>query len=163
MSHSQNRLLASLPRAVFGAIKPDLKLVELNHGDVLAETGRPIRRVYFPHSGIISLVVELSGGDMIETAIVGRDGVIGAASALDGRISFNRINCSAWRRRFSHWRRATSRTDGGKKGHQVDNYPTRTGSFRAGSAISGMQRESHSRGPHVSKAFADERSSWQAI
>jgi CRP-like cAMP-binding protein len=90
MSHSPNHLLALLPSAVFGAIKPDLKLVKLNHGDVLAETGRPIRRVYFPHSGIISLVVEFSGGDLIETAIVGRDGVIGAASALNGRISFNR-------------------------------------------------------------------------
>jgi CRP-like cAMP-binding protein len=90
MSHSPNRLLASLPRAVFGAIKPDLKLVELNHGDVIAETGGLIRRVYFPHSGIISLVVELSIGDTIETATIGRDGVIGAAAALDGRISFNK-------------------------------------------------------------------------
>ena len=90
MSHSQNRLLASLSPAVFGAIKPDLKLVEFNLGDVLAEAGGPIRRVYFPHSGIISLVVELNGGDMIETATVGRDGVIGAVSALDGRISFNK-------------------------------------------------------------------------
>jgi len=89
VSHSQNRLLASLPRAVFGTIKPHLKFVELSGGDVLVETGRPIRRVYFPHSGIISLVVELSSGDMIETAIVGRDGVIGAASALDGRIFLN--------------------------------------------------------------------------
>jgi CRP-like cAMP-binding protein len=83
-------LLASLPRTVFTAIKPDLKLVELNHGDILAETGNQIRRVYFPHSGIISLVVELSIGDTIETATIGRDGVIGAASALDGRISFNK-------------------------------------------------------------------------
>jgi CRP-like cAMP-binding protein len=90
VSHSHNRLLASLPRTVFTAIKPDLKLVELNHGDILAETGNQIRRVYFPHSGIISLVVELSIGDTIETATIGRDGVIGAASALDGRISFNK-------------------------------------------------------------------------
>src|ERR1700678_751619 len=69
---------------------PALKLVELNHGDVLAEAGGTVRRVYFPHSGIISLVVELSVGDMVETATVGRDGVIGATAALDGRISFNK-------------------------------------------------------------------------
>jgi CRP-like cAMP-binding protein len=90
VSHSQNHLLASLPRAVFGTIKPHLKLVELGDGDVLAETGSPIRRVYFPHSGVISLVVELSGGNTIETATVGWDSVIGAASALDGRIFFNK-------------------------------------------------------------------------
>jgi CRP-like cAMP-binding protein len=83
-------LLASLPRAVFGAVKLDLKLVELIHGDVLAETGGSVRRVYFPHSGVISLVVELSVGEMIETATVGRDGAVGAASALDGRVSFNK-------------------------------------------------------------------------
>jgi len=90
VSHSLNRLLASLPRAVFSAIKPTLKLVELSQGDVLAETGGTVRRVYFPHSGIISLVVELSAGDMVETATVGRDGVIGATSALDGRTSYNK-------------------------------------------------------------------------
>lgn len=90
MSYSPNRLLASLPRAVFSAIKPNLKLVELGHGDVLAEAGGQIRHVYFPHSGIISLVVELSDGLMIETATVGHDGVIGAASALDGGISFTK-------------------------------------------------------------------------
>jgi len=67
-----------------------LKLVELSQGDVLAETGGTVRRVYFPHSGIISLVVELSAGDMVETATVGRDGVIGATSALDGRTSYNK-------------------------------------------------------------------------
>jgi len=89
LSHSANRLLASLPRAAFGAIKPTLKLVELRHGDVLVESGASIHRVYFPHSGIVSFVVELDAGDMIETATIGRDGVIGAASAFDGRISFN--------------------------------------------------------------------------
>jgi hypothetical protein len=67
-----------------------LRLVELSHGDVLVETGGTVRRVYFPHSGIISLVVELVAGDLVETATVGRDGVIGATSALDGRISYNK-------------------------------------------------------------------------
>lgn len=90
MSHSQNLLLAALPRTVFDAIRADLKLVELRHGDVLVETGGSILRVYFPHSGIISLVVELSIGDMIETATVGRDGAMGAGAALDGRVSFNK-------------------------------------------------------------------------
>ena len=49
-------------------IAPHLKVVELKFGDVLAEPGGPIRRVYFPFSGAISLVVELEVGTMIETA-----------------------------------------------------------------------------------------------
>ena len=90
MAKSPNRLLASLPSDVFSALTPHLKTVELKFGDVLAETGRPIRQVYFPYSGVISLVVELEAGRMIETALVGHDGVLNAASALDGKVSLNK-------------------------------------------------------------------------
>ena len=60
------------------------------HGKILAEAGSQIEHVYFPHSGVISLVVELSIGDMIETAMVGRDGVLNAAAALDGKVTLNK-------------------------------------------------------------------------
>jgi CRP-like cAMP-binding protein len=90
MSKSPNRLLASLSADAFSAISPHLKIVELKFGEVLAEAGSPIRQVYFPYSGVISLVVELDVGMMIETAMVGRDGVMNAASALDGKVSLNK-------------------------------------------------------------------------
>ena len=90
MSKSPNRLLASLPADAFSAISPYLKIVELKFGEVVAETGSPIRQVYFPYSGVISLVVELDVGTMIETAMVGRDGVLNAAPALDGKVSLNK-------------------------------------------------------------------------
>ena len=87
---SPNRLLASLSANAFSAISPHLKIVELKFGAVLAEAGSPIRQVYFPYSGVISLVVELDVGMMIETAMVGRDGAFNAASALDGKVSLNK-------------------------------------------------------------------------
>ena len=90
MSKSPNRLLASLPANAFSAISPHLKIVELKFGEVVAEAGSPIRQVYFPYSGVISLVVELDVGAMIETAMVGRDGVLNAAPALDGKVSLNK-------------------------------------------------------------------------
>ena len=90
MSKSPNRLLASLPADAFSAISPYLKIVELKFGDVVAEAGSPIRQVYFPYSGVISLVVELDVGAMIETAMVGHDGVLNAAPALDGKVSLNK-------------------------------------------------------------------------
>jgi CRP-like cAMP-binding protein len=90
MSRSLNRLLASLPADAFSAISPHLKIVELKFGDVVAEAGSAIRQVYFPYSGVISLVVELDVGAMIETAMVGRDGVLNAAPALDGKVSLNK-------------------------------------------------------------------------
>jgi CRP-like cAMP-binding protein len=90
MAQSPNRLLASLSAEVFSLLQPHLKPVDLNFADVLGDTGQPITSVYFPHSGIVSLVVELSVGSMIETAMVGRDGAANAASALDGKVSLNK-------------------------------------------------------------------------
>jgi len=90
MAKSPNRLLDSLPANAFSAISPHLKIVELKFGEVVAEAGSPIRQVYFPYSGAISLVVDLDVGMMIETAMVGHDGVLNAASALDGKVSLNK-------------------------------------------------------------------------
>lgn len=90
LAHSPNRILAALPAKTFAAIEADLKVVKLAFGDVLAEPGGSVRRVYFPHSGVISLVVELDTGEAIETAMVGRDGAFNAASALDGKVSLNK-------------------------------------------------------------------------
>lgn len=90
MVHFQNRLFAALPDDVFDAIRFNLKTAKLSTGEVLAESGREVQQVYFPQSGIISLVVELSMGDVIETAMVGHDGVLNALSSLEGKVSINK-------------------------------------------------------------------------
>jgi hypothetical protein len=64
------------PQNIFAAAEPHFKTVDLNFGAIVAEAGQPVERVYFPHTGVISLVVEMTVGDMIETAMVGRDGVV---------------------------------------------------------------------------------------
>jgi CRP-like cAMP-binding protein len=90
ISISPNGLLASLRPADLGLLRPHLKPVELKNEMVLFEAGDKIDRVYFPHSGIISLVVELSGGQAIEAAMIGRDSMFGTTSALDGAVSLNK-------------------------------------------------------------------------
>ena len=90
MAQSPNQILASLPDKVFAATEPYLKVRELKFGEVLNETGSTTRHVHFPHSGIISLVVQMSAGGMIETAMVGREGAWNAAAALDGKMSINK-------------------------------------------------------------------------
>jgi CRP-like cAMP-binding protein len=84
-----NRLLASLPAADFELLRPHLKPFELVHGDLLFDAGDAIRRVYFPHSGVVSLVVSLADGQRIEAAMVGRDSLVGASAALDGGVALN--------------------------------------------------------------------------
>jgi CRP-like cAMP-binding protein len=71
-------------------VKPHLRPVEFPRGAVLYEAGEPIHRVLFPDSGIISSVVELSSGQAIEIAMIGRDTVAGGLFALDGKISLNK-------------------------------------------------------------------------
>src|SRR5712691_8387510 len=85
-----NRFLSSLQPADWEQLRPHLKARELVHGSVLYETGAPIDVVYFPHSGVISLVVDLTDGQTIEAAMIGRDSLAGATSALDGQISLNK-------------------------------------------------------------------------
>jgi hypothetical protein len=90
LARSENRILSSLPQNVFAALEPHLKTVNLGFGEVVAETDQPVTRVYFPHHCVISLVVAMEVGDTIETAMVGRDGVANATSALDGKIALHR-------------------------------------------------------------------------
>src|SRR3954463_607657 len=91
MPHRQNFLLNRLEPAVLAEIEPHLSLLQLQHGHVLAETHQRIETVYFPHTGIISCVVELLGGGAIETGMIGNDGEFGATQALDHKVSLNHV------------------------------------------------------------------------
>jgi CRP-like cAMP-binding protein len=84
---TSNRLLASLPPADLELLRPHLQTFDLVQEVVLVAAGMPMTHVFFPHSGVISLVVCLSEGEMVEVASVGCDSLFGAAAALDGRIS----------------------------------------------------------------------------
>jgi CRP-like cAMP-binding protein len=87
MSHTANLFLNALAAAELAAVRPHLKSVELPQGAVLFEAGAPIQQVYFPHGGVVSLVVELASGETIESAMIGRESIVGASSGLNGGIS----------------------------------------------------------------------------
>ena len=81
----RNDLLAALPEYEFEALKSYLRRTELSGGMLLHDAGEPVERVYFLDSGAASLVIEMKAGETIETALVGRDGVIGGHAALQNR------------------------------------------------------------------------------
>ena len=60
MPHTSNVFLATLAPADIGSLRPHLKTFDRPQGAVLFEVGAAIQQVYFPHSGIVSLVVELA-------------------------------------------------------------------------------------------------------
>jgi len=83
-ARSPNRLLASLSCGNFDLLASRLRTIELVHGTELVESGSDLVDAYFPHSGLISLVVRLIEGEATEIAIVGRESVFGASAALGG-------------------------------------------------------------------------------
>jgi CRP-like cAMP-binding protein len=76
-----NSLLNALSPADVALLVP-LTTVPLVQGMVLQEQEAPVEQVYFPLSGVISLISVMEGGEVIETAIVGREGAIGVFGGL---------------------------------------------------------------------------------
>jgi hypothetical protein len=64
---SPNNLLSSLSLADFDLLRPNLQHIEMVHEAVLARAGDMLARVYFPHSGIISLVLGLADGESVKS------------------------------------------------------------------------------------------------
>lgn len=71
-------------------VAPQLRSSDLIQGDILFDAGDAIHQICFPESGVISLVVPLTSGEVIEAAMIGRDSLTGAMGLLDGGVSPNR-------------------------------------------------------------------------
>ena len=74
-----------LDAADFARLRPNLKRVRLTVGEFLHPVGMRIEHVYFPESGMVSMLTVMKTGQQIETAIIGSEGVVGGWVALDGR------------------------------------------------------------------------------
>jgi len=85
-----NRFLAALPPHDFSLLAPHLRTIPLERGVMLHDVGDEIEHVYFPHTGMVSLVAVMQSGATVETATIGRGGVIGASAALGARSTFGR-------------------------------------------------------------------------
>lgn len=77
-----NELLNQLASADLAVLLPHLSEAILVPGQVLHEAGVPLDRVWFPTTGVVSLVVELDDLTTVEAASVGRDGLLGMSMFL---------------------------------------------------------------------------------
>lgn len=83
-----NRLLAELPETELAQLRPHLQRVHLELGRVLYEPGRQATHLYFPIDCVISKICLLLDGSSAETAVVGKEGVVGIALFMgDGTTS----------------------------------------------------------------------------
>ncbi|HUF80498.1 MAG TPA: Crp/Fnr family transcriptional regulator [Burkholderiales bacterium] len=86
----RNGLLASLPENDFNALRPKLQFVQFPLGASIYESGDSLANVYFPVSGIISLLYVTENGDSAELAVVGREGMVGVSLFMGGETTPNR-------------------------------------------------------------------------
>src|ERR1044071_1819727 len=80
----QNHLLAALSTEDFERVSSNLKLVPLELGSVLYESGSRQRAVYFPTTSIVSLLYTLADGASAEIAVVGNESLIGVSLFMGG-------------------------------------------------------------------------------
>ncbi len=86
-----NKLLALLPPKEYRRLFPSLEKVPLNYGENIYELGDTIDNVYFPNSGIISVLASIGKSALLEVGIVGNEGMIGLAVFLGVKDSINRV------------------------------------------------------------------------
>jgi CRP-like cAMP-binding protein len=110
-----NKLLAALPRDEFGLLASSIKTADLQQGQVLTEPGEEFDQIWFPHDGMLSILVVLRDGKAIETATVGREGVVGAMAGLGLYRSLVRVVVQlptrASRISAAHFRKATGHSN----------------------------------------------------
>ena len=79
----RNRLLRLMSASDFGRLSPHLARHSHARGDVIVEPDVPIERVYFPESGVGSIIATSPDGQECEAGLFGHDG-FGPQAAIMG-------------------------------------------------------------------------------
>ncbi|MGF6313574.1 CRP-like cAMP-binding protein [Bradyrhizobium sp. i1.8.4] len=87
-SFVKNTILARISLQDLAAIGEYLEPIILKERMVLQEPKRPVEHVYFMESGLVSLRI-VAAGSMLETAVIGYRGVVGASFLWGGHFSIH--------------------------------------------------------------------------
>ncbi len=86
----RNAVLDGLDDGALSALLPDLTETSLRLAHVLHDADRVIRDVYFPLVGVVSVVADLGPEQVVETATIGREGVVGLSVFLNSGVPSER-------------------------------------------------------------------------
>src|SRR6202046_436412 len=70
----RNRLLVALPSRNLKRLMPELECIRCDRAQVLMDADSALDHVFFPDSGVVSVVAVYADGSVIEMATVGREG-----------------------------------------------------------------------------------------
>lgn len=85
-----NRLLAAVPKTEYKLLSAKLERVDLVYNETIYQPGDTIKQVYFPESGIISLLSAVDANSTVEVGLVGHEGMAGLPVFLGVSTSANR-------------------------------------------------------------------------
>ena len=83
----RNRLLLALPTRNLTRLMPELEQIQCHRGQVLMDADSPLDHIYFPDSGVVSVVAVYADGAIIEMATIGREGCTGVQAVFGAKRS----------------------------------------------------------------------------
>jgi CRP-like cAMP-binding protein len=87
----RNRLLLALPVRNLTRLMPQLKPIACRREQVIVDVDGPIDHIFFPDSGVVSVVAVYSDGSIIEMATIGREGCTAVQATFGAKISSMRF------------------------------------------------------------------------
>src|SRR5258705_5156452 len=87
----RNRLLLALPSSNLKRLMPELKHIRCEREQVLVDADSPLDHVFFPDSGVVSVVAVYADGNTIEMATIGREGCTALQAVFGAKSSSARL------------------------------------------------------------------------
>lgn len=84
-----NKILAALPADDLESIATKLEVIDFNIDMAFHRVQDPIKHVYFPTEGIVSLVTLLEDGTTVEVGVIGREGMVGISAIMGAKTEPN--------------------------------------------------------------------------
>jgi CRP-like cAMP-binding protein len=87
----RNRLLLALPPSDLKRLMPELEHIACHREQVLMDADSSLDHVFFPDSGVVSVVAVYADGRIIEMATIGREGCTGMQAVFGAKTSSVRL------------------------------------------------------------------------
>jgi CRP-like cAMP-binding protein len=87
----RNRLLLALSSRDLKRVMPELEHIRCQRAEVLLDADSSLDHVFFPDSGVVSVVAVYADGSVIEMATIGREGCTGMQAFFGARTSSVRL------------------------------------------------------------------------
>ena len=83
----RNRLLLALPSRNLKRLMPELEQIHCQRGQILMDADSSLDHVFFPDSGVVSVVAVYADGSIIEMATIGREGCTAVQAVFGAKSS----------------------------------------------------------------------------